>query len=223
MKSLTQVASNLHSGMAKPQPTQLNAEAAYNINDVFKALEATFPAFKHAFSTDEKLAYGKKVWTKALIENGITSTDQISTGMRKARACESDFVPSVGKFISWCSPSVEDIGLDLASVVNEIANYQKRFKDDEFTFSHRVIELVNAHVGYEIRKVSAERFAKIVSGELNKWIKHLANGGQLPDMHLAIEFDGSPSKCLADQVGYQVISGPAKALLDRVRGKRNDS
>lgn len=221
MKSLTQVATILHGGLAS-QPTQLNAEAAYNINDVFKALEATFSAFNHAFPTDDKLAYGKKVWTKALIENGITSIEQISAGTRKARASESNFIPSVGKFISWCNPSLEDIGLDLASVVNEIASYQKRFNGDEFVFSHRVIELINARVGFEIRNVSAERFTKIVSGELNRWIKHLASGGQLPEVRLAIESNKSPEKCLADQVSYKVTSGPAKDLLDRVRSRRND-
>lgn len=36
--------------------------------------------------------------------------EQIKYGFAKARQSESDFLPSCGKFISWCEPTAEDMG-----------------------------------------------------------------------------------------------------------------
>ena len=36
------------------------------------------------------------------MEQGINSLEMIEAGLRRARASESDFLPSVGKFASWC-------------------------------------------------------------------------------------------------------------------------
>jgi hypothetical protein len=90
---------------------QLSEQAAWTINDIFKSLQASFPAWKHAFPSDKELNLAKKVWTKGLMESGITSLIEIKLGMRQARASDSDFFPSVGKFIGWCKPTPEAFGL----------------------------------------------------------------------------------------------------------------
>ena len=49
-------------------------------------------------------------WTKAFNENGINTLEQIKFGFAKARKLESNFLPSCGVFIGWCTPSPEDLG-----------------------------------------------------------------------------------------------------------------
>lgn len=80
------------------------------INKVFKELALIFPAWKHNWKDEEQLNSVKLQWTKAFIENKICTMEQISYGFAKARKSETDFLPSCGKFISWCSPSAEDLG-----------------------------------------------------------------------------------------------------------------
>jgi hypothetical protein len=86
------------------------------INKVFKELALILPAWQYAWKSDDPqnpdkvLNAAKQQWTKAFIENDICSVEQISHGFAKARKYESDFVPSCGKFISWCTPSPEDLG-----------------------------------------------------------------------------------------------------------------
>ena len=86
------------------------------INKVFKELALILPAWQYAWKSDDPqnpdkiLNAAKQQWTKAFIENDICTLDQIRAGFAKARAYESDFVPSCGKFISWCNPSPEDLG-----------------------------------------------------------------------------------------------------------------
>lgn len=80
------------------------------INKVFKELSLIFPAWKHNWKDEEQLNSVKLQWTKAFVENNISSLDQIKHGFAKARQSESDFLPSCGKFIAWCTPTPEDLG-----------------------------------------------------------------------------------------------------------------
>lgn len=86
------------------------------INKVFKELSLILPAWQYAWKSDDPqnpdkvLNAAKLQWTKAFIENNICTVEQISHGFAKARKYESDFVPSCGKFVSWCTPSPEDLG-----------------------------------------------------------------------------------------------------------------
>jgi hypothetical protein len=51
----------------------------------------------------------RQEWLKGLIENGITSDTQINSGLAKARAHNSPFLPSVGQFIEWCKTAAQDV------------------------------------------------------------------------------------------------------------------
>jgi hypothetical protein len=73
------------------------------VDILFRSLKLVFPA---SISTtlkdprDESAA--KRQWIAAFAENGITSKQQLSAGMRRARASGSPFWPSPGQFIRWC-------------------------------------------------------------------------------------------------------------------------
>lgn len=80
------------------------------VDDLFKQLAFVFPAWKYTWDTEEKIKGAKKEWVKAFFENDITTKEQIAHGLRKARKMDSDFLPSCGKFVSWCNPTPEDMG-----------------------------------------------------------------------------------------------------------------
>ncbi len=92
----------------------LSNETRKFVNQVFTELQAAFPAWRQAFPDDKLLATAKVTWMKALVESRITDQSQIAQGLRVARQSESDFFPSVGKFISWCNTSAKVPDLDSA-------------------------------------------------------------------------------------------------------------
>lgn len=92
-------------------PKALNAEAAKNVNDIFRALQAAFPAWRSAFPDGASLKAAKQSWVKGLMAAGVTDLSQIARGVEKARLSDSDFFPSVGKFIGWCHLSPEELGM----------------------------------------------------------------------------------------------------------------
>ena len=94
-----------------------DVHAAKLVNDLFKSLFACYPAWKQAFPAktgdelDKAVNTLKKNWIKAFAENQINTVQQVSLGMKRARQDTSDFLPGVGKFMGWCKPSAEDLGL----------------------------------------------------------------------------------------------------------------
>ena len=114
MKDLQELAKNFSPIATKKQfnddDVVIDEFAKNIINKVFDQLAVIFPAWKHAWPTDKELSSAKMEWTKAFNENGINTLEQVKFGFMKARRSESDFLPSCGKFISWCSPSAEDLG-----------------------------------------------------------------------------------------------------------------
>lgn len=116
MKDLKTIASNYQAPTEQKEPVVIDEFAKSIIDRVFNSLAIIFPAWKHNWKSDDPndpdkvLREAKREWTKAFIENNICTMDQIKYGFAKARQSESDFLPSCGKFISWCEPTAEDMG-----------------------------------------------------------------------------------------------------------------
>ncbi|MGM5531613.1 replication protein P [Mixta calida] len=81
----------------------VNGEAARLVDSLFRQLKQVFPAAAATnLRTEADEAAAKKQWIAAFAENGIRSREQLSDGMKFARASKSPFWPSPGQFIAWC-------------------------------------------------------------------------------------------------------------------------
>ncbi|WP_343463505.1 replication protein P [Pantoea sp.] len=78
--------------------------------DVEKLVDALFSNLKQVFPASVSTAWrnpndeaaAKRQWIAAFAENGIHNKQQLSAGMKLARASGSPFLPSPGQFIAWC-------------------------------------------------------------------------------------------------------------------------
>ena len=182
MQSIDQVINRTDLTVIQPTKTpegELNEFARQHINAIFKRLAHTFPSFKSVYRTEEERQEVKRVWVKALVESGVSSTEQISRGMAKARQHESDFFPSVGKFISWCKPDPVDLGMPEPDAAWIEANQHSHHVLDH-QWSHPAVYAAGKGHWFEMR-----------AGEYKK------------------EFYIADYKSLVDQVAKgQVIEGP---------------
>ena len=130
------------------------------VNDLFKSLQASFPAWKQAFPTTQELNLAKQVWVRALLEAGITEMEQIKLGTRKARASGSAFFPAVGQFIQWCKPTPEDLGLPSErDAYHEACNHAHAIY--AHTWSHPAVYEAGRRTGwFELRSEEAARMQK---------------------------------------------------------------
>jgi len=90
---------------------QVSENAKFVIDDLFNELKSCYPAWKQAFDTREAWLSAKKTWTKAFIENNISTTEKVKLGLAEARKGTNPFWPSVGQFINWCDgPQIDTEG-----------------------------------------------------------------------------------------------------------------
>ncbi|MBE5254547.1 replication protein P [Mixta mediterraneensis] len=73
------------------------------VDILFSNLKQLFPASVSTALRDPRdEAAAKRQWIAAFAENGIANKQQLSAGMKQARANGSPFWPSPGQFIEWC-------------------------------------------------------------------------------------------------------------------------
>lgn len=88
-----------------PQPVDrgVHEDVERLVDALFINLKQVFPAsVSTAWKNPNDEAAAKRQWIAAFAENGIHNRQQLSAGMREARASGSPFLPSPGEFIAWC-------------------------------------------------------------------------------------------------------------------------
>lgn len=81
-------------GSTEPQRL-LDFEAERLVDSLFRQLKQIFPASTQTnLRTDAEEKTAKRQWIAAFAENGIRTREQLSAGVRHARASESPFWPS---------------------------------------------------------------------------------------------------------------------------------
>ena len=88
-----------------PQPVDrgVNETVERLVDMLFMSLKQVFPAsVSTALKDPRDEASAKRQWIAAFAENDISTKQQLSAGMKHARASASPFWPSPGQFIEWC-------------------------------------------------------------------------------------------------------------------------
>lgn len=99
----------------RPEPLPVTPQTAEVVNELFRRLRGIFPAWRQAWPSTEALDAAKAEWIKEFAAVGIRTLEQIEFGVQKCRKMSKPFAPSVGEFISMCTPSAEDFGLPTAA------------------------------------------------------------------------------------------------------------
>lgn len=173
----------------------INIEAESLVDSLFRQLKQIFPAATQTnLKTDSDEKTAKRQWIAAFSENGIRSREQLSAGVRHARASESPFWPSPGQFIKWCKDSSTVLGLNLSDVMNEFHRYSREKGvhtggAERFPWSHPVMYWIitdtrRAMYQRQLSEVETEKFA---AKKLEEWAIKVAGGEQIPPPVMAIE------------------------------------
>ncbi|BCQ70165.1 replication protein P of bacteriophage [Pseudomonas sp. Eqa60] len=173
------------------QPKQLPPGTADVVNALFKELQAIFPAWKQAWPDDDALKAAKRSWIKAFIAAGINSLEQIRYGLQNCRQVGGDFAPSVGKFIKWCLPTPEMLGIPAHDKAFREAlenSHPSRF--GERAWSHPAVR--HAALQCEIHNLGdqiPEKASKVFDRAYDITIRRLVQGLPLEDIAVGIGHD----------------------------------
>lgn len=207
---------------------QLPPGTAEVVNALFKELQAIFPAWKQAWPDDDALKAAKRSWIKAFMAAEINSLEQIRYGLLNCRQFGGDFAPSVGKFIKWCQPTPEMLG---------IPSHDKAFREalenahpsrtgsrawSHLAVRHAALQCELHNLGDQI----SEKASKIFDRAYDITIRLLVQGKPLEDIAVGIGYDGQKTELeraeefakqrqasLLEIQGIPTVGGAARAQL----------
>ncbi|UVL70619.1 replication protein P [Pseudomonas protegens] len=197
------------------QPKQLPPGTADVVNALFKELQAIFPAWKQAWPDDDALKAAKRSWIKAFIAAGINSLEQIRYGLQNCRQVGGDFAPSVGKFIKWCLPTPEMLGIPSHDKAFREAlenSHPSRF--GERAWSHPAVR--HAALQCEIHNLGdqiPEKASKVFDRAYDITIRRLVQGLPLEDIAVGI---GHDSQKTAAELAAELTERVALAQVRRM-------
>lgn len=89
---------------------EITDKAREGVDKLFASILPHFPAWRQTCKNNQELGSMKLAWTKAFIRNKAKTGKNLNlkAGILACEESDSDWLPSVGKFIKWCD---QDDGL----------------------------------------------------------------------------------------------------------------
>lgn len=167
----------------------VNTDAEELVDMLFENLMQVFPASTQTnLRTDDGIRVAKQQWIAAFAESGITSREQLSSGMQKARSSQSPFWPSPGQFISWCREGSGALGVSVDDIMSEYWRWRKlvfRYPTSE-QFPWRDKNPLYYHICLELRRrgtdgqLSEKELIRAAGDILHDWEKRALSGKPVP-------------------------------------------
>lgn len=173
----------------------ISSEAESLVDSLFRQLKQIFPAaVSTSLKGEEAEKTTKRQWIAAFAENGIQTREQLAAGVRHARASDSDFWPSPGKFISWCKDSSVVLGVTVQDVMTEFHRYSREKGlhtggAERFPWSKPIMYWIvcdTRRAMYQ-RQLSEAEVEKFAAKQLDEWSKKVASGHSVPDPVASLE------------------------------------
>ncbi len=169
--------SNLNKAISQPnsqtpeQKQVITEQTIHFVNRVMKTMLANSPAWSISLKGTESINDYRQQLVKAFLENSITQMSQVELGLKQIRKEPTNFLPSVGQFINWCSPTAAAIGCpELEDAYKEACFYRYSKK----TLSHPCIAYALSKITmYELSNKSEAttkpRFEKLYQQAVEKF------------------------------------------------------
>lgn len=219
MRAVQALTAGIRAGAALPPipvaattlPRQVDPATVEVVNRLFVELQAIFPAWRQAWPDDKALAAAKRSWIKGFAAAGITSLEQIRFGLEQCRLYGGDFIPSVGKFIVWCRPTPESLGLPTpARAFREAC--RNAHPAAAARWSHEAVHHAACETGFhELRSLPEDRSRVLFERAYAVTVRMLLAGEPLREIPKALPASVSVS---TPEVGKAALS----ALRRQVRG-----
>ncbi|WP_443692636.1 replication protein P [Pseudomonas sp.] len=237
MKHITDITKGLDPQQALAQipvaqPIKVDKQTADIVNTAFDKLQGIFPAWRQAWSDDAALYNAKREWIAGFIQGGINSDAQLAFGFQQARKSTSPFLPNVGQFVAWCTPSAESMGLP-----SETQAWDEALRG---TYSHKAVKIAaEATSTFDLRagthndKALKQRFernyaivmrrAQTGQNLEGRIAKGLSHDSMRPREQIQLEHSRQEAEALVIAQGIPTNPQSARAMLLAKLGIRRDT
>lgn len=176
MKSISTVLSDIASGAVAEAPVRrymqpLTEHDTKTVSRLLEQLKAVFPAWQRAYPTEELQRSALAEWTRALVDAGCTTREQLQLGMRVARSKPHPWIPSTGEFIQWCQVTPESLGLPtLDTALVEVRTRR---------YTHPAVELAAKATSWERQTLSLDAYQPVFEQAYSQLLRRVVAGEDL--------------------------------------------
>lgn len=167
---------------------ELNRKTAAVINDLFRDLRTICSAWKQAWPDETTYRAAKQQWLTAFLEAGINAPEQLQFGLMRCRQSGREFIPAPGKFIEWCHPSPEMLGLPaLGAAFREACRNAHPSMAGQAKWSHDAVWHAAKECGFEnLNRLATDLSSKLFERNYSIAVRRLVAGEPLQKMPLAL-------------------------------------
>lgn len=139
-------------------PSDAEIEMAEIVNLIFEQIKLICTGWKATWTNESVENKHKKFWVKVLLDANIRSDFEIQCGLHKTLKSGSAYCPPAGRFINWCKPDPEFMGLPSADKAYQEACRKVHPAGQHQTWSHSAVFVTAQSVGaHELRTLSREK------------------------------------------------------------------
>lgn len=151
-------------------------QMAEMFNKKFKIIATAKTAFKNQAldsspeGLKEQAGLWKKITLKLLVDNGITTIDQIDIGVERCCRDPSQFMPSPAQFVEMCKPRASDFGLKSNLEAFEEARIESGKSPENRKWSHQIVYMAAHRTSFNDLKTVGndnKQFLKYVQDKFN--------------------------------------------------------
>ncbi|WP_372986070.1 replication protein P [Marinobacter sp.] len=140
------------------KPSDAEMKMAEAVNVIFDQIKLICPGWKYTWTNESIEKKAKKFWVKALLDANIRSDLEIQCGLHKTLKSGSAHCPPVGKFINWCKPDAEFMGLPSVLSAYQEACRKIHPVGQQRIWSHPAVFVAAQSVGaHELRTMSRDK------------------------------------------------------------------
>ncbi len=217
--------SNVISLSAKREENKNRVLLDPNVTEVVNKLFGLFyilcRGFEKQYADSKRLNAEKTQWIRAFMDTELNTLEKIKFGIKKLRLETPINTPPLGKFLKWCIPTPEELGIPGIEEAYREAVTNSYFARNEKKWTHKAIyhawRLCNS---FELSNLPKTKSFPIFEHHYEIIIQKLVRGEVLKEIPEALP---SPSSVLTEQEKAKAIKARAEnmAKLREILGMKN--
>ncbi|HHF7341073.1 TPA: replication protein P [Legionella anisa] len=205
--------------------TVLDPHVVEVVNKIFVFFYAICRGFDKQYQDPKRLNVEKTQWVRAFMDIGFNTLEKVKLGIKKCRLESPINTPTIGQFVKWCTPSIDELGIPCLESAYEEACKNSSTYLTEKKWSHQAVyhawKMCNSH---DLRTLSKKNTFPIFERNYDITVKMIMRGEKLKEIPLAITHDKDSETKLKIAKEFEDCKSHQASMsaLSRILGKKFD-
>lgn len=203
--------------------TTLDPHVTEVVNKLFVFFYGICRGFDKQYRDPKRLNVEKTQWIRAFMDIGFHTLEKIQLGVKKCRLESPINTPTIGQFVTWCTPSVEDLGIPNIEVAYSEACRNSNPSNTEKKWTHDAVyhawTMCNS---FDLANLPKKSTFPIFERNYDITVKMIMRGEKPKEIPMAIihDKDSEPKKNIAKGFENCNSSSAAMDAISRMLGKK---